>query len=147
MLESLSVCVADMGRLLPVCLLLLCLKGMQAQGKTYLLYVIFKSEYRILIYSISDFCIFCKCQGCEWLWWVWSLLISKYEESDYYDRIYMHMYFATKLDIQIGRVEVVIFNCPEWGISVESIEIYVDKKYIIFPETTSCRSLVRLCTV
>ena len=81
--------------------------------------------------------------------WASQLFTSNVEESDYYDDyVYLYMYFATELDItpKVGRVEMVIFNCPEWGISVESIEIYIDKNYIIFPNTTSCHSLVRLCT-
>ena len=73
-----------------------------------------------------------------------QLLTSSVEDQDY---VYLSMYFAT-FTPKVGRVEVIIFNCPEWGISVESIEMLVNygERYIMFPNTTSCRSLVSLCT-
>lgn len=69
-------------------------------------------------------------------------------QNHYYSEGF-NLYFATELAPKVGRVEIVIFNCPEWGISVESIEISVNRRepyYTIFPNTTSCHSLVRLCT-
>ena len=53
----------------------------------------------------------------------------------------------------VGRVEVVMFNCPEWGISVRIIELFSatftsgSRSFVrsIFPATTSCDSLVRAC--
>ena len=52
----------------------------------------------------------------------------------------------------VGRVEVVMFNCPEWGISVRLIQLFSassisgSRTFVtsIFP-TTSCNSLVRVC--
>ena len=52
-----------------------------------------------------------------------------------------------------GRVEVVIFNCPEWGISVRTISLISSTSRTgsrtfltsISPITTSCDSLVRVC--
>ena len=52
-----------------------------------------------------------------------------------------------------GRVEVVMFNCPEWGISVRAIQLFsatsisANRNFItsVFPTTTSCDSLVRVC--
>ena len=51
------------------------------------------------------------------------------------------------------RIEVVMFNCPEWGISVRTISLFSatsisgSKTFVtsIFPTTTSCDSLVRVC--
>ena len=51
------------------------------------------------------------------------------------------------------RVEVVMFNCPEWGISVRIIHLFVatstsgSRSFVtsISPTTTSCDSLVRVC--
>ena len=53
----------------------------------------------------------------------------------------------------VERVEVVMFNCPEWGISVTTIHFYSatstsgSRRFetSIFPTTTSCGSLVRVC--
>ena len=51
------------------------------------------------------------------------------------------------------RVEMVMFNCPEWGISVRFIQLFSatsrtgNRAFITstFPTTTSCDSLVRVC--
>ena len=53
----------------------------------------------------------------------------------------------------VGRVEVVMFNCPEWGISVRLIQLFSassisgSRSFVtsISPITTSCDSLVRVC--
>ena len=53
----------------------------------------------------------------------------------------------------VGRVEVVMFNCPEWGISVRLIQLHSAKstsgkknfQTSISPTITSCNSLVRVC--
>ena len=63
--------------------------------------------------------------------------------------------FTNTLDYTgVGRVEVVMFNCPEWGISVIAISLFSATSTSsgsrtiltsIFPTTTSCDSLVRVC--
>ena len=53
----------------------------------------------------------------------------------------------------VRRVEVVMFNCPEWGISVKTISLFDatstsgSRTFVtsISPTTTSCDSLVRVC--
>ena len=53
----------------------------------------------------------------------------------------------------VERVEVVMFNCPEWGISVRIISLFGaistsgGRRFLtsISPTTTSCDSLVRVC--
>ena len=53
----------------------------------------------------------------------------------------------------VERVEVVMFNCPEWGISVRTISLFSStstsgsRTFVISisPTTTSCDSLVRVC--
>ena len=53
----------------------------------------------------------------------------------------------------VERVEVVMFNCPEWGISVRTIQLLsatsisgsTTFETSIFPTTTSCDFLVRVC--
>ena len=53
----------------------------------------------------------------------------------------------------VGRVEVVMFNCPEWGISARIISLFSatsrtgSRTFVtsISPTTTSCDSLVRVC--
>ncbi len=60
---------------------------------------------------------------------------------------------ATPSYVGVQRVEVVMFNCPEWGISVDSIILYGSTNKtsignifaIISPTITSCDSLVRVC--
>ncbi len=60
---------------------------------------------------------------------------------------------ATPGYVGVQRVEVVMFNCPEWGISVDSISLYESTitasigniLTIISPAITSCDSLVRVC--
>ena len=55
----------------------------------------------------------------------------------------------------VERVELVIFNCPEWGIAVQAIGIWRvssisgisrEQAGAIRPTITSCNSLVRVCT-
>ena len=51
---------------------------------------------------------------------------------------------------QLVRVEVTMFNCPEWGISVQSISLRDNDGIVIgssgdLNSITSCDSLVRLC--
>ena len=53
----------------------------------------------------------------------------------------------------VKRVEVVMFNCPEWGISVTTIKLFSatftsrSRTFVtsISPTATSCDSLVRVC--
>ncbi len=59
---------------------------------------------------------------------------------------------ATPDYVGVQRVEVVLFNCPEWGISVDTITLYgsntISSRNIldtISPTITSCDSLVRVC--
>ncbi len=60
---------------------------------------------------------------------------------------------ATPGYVGVMRVEVVMFNCPELGISVDSITLYEstitasigDTRAIISSNITSCDSLVRVC--
>ncbi len=55
---------------------------------------------------------------------------------------------ATPGYVGVERVEVVMFNCPEWGISVDSITLYGSTTTISIlasPIITSCDSLVRVC--
>ena len=53
--------------------------------------------------------------------------------------------------IRVERVEMVMFNCPQWGIGVQAIQPIEQKPLLNFNEmaynltTTSCDSLVRLC--
>ena len=53
--------------------------------------------------------------------------------------------FAGSSGVEI--VELVMFNCPEWGIAVERIGIRRATSPIgaIIPTITSCNSLVRVC--
>ena len=49
----------------------------------------------------------------------------------------------------VERIEVVMFNCPQWGIGVETIQV-IEPSTPVFtinfdPTTTSCNSLVRFC--
>ena len=46
------------------------------------------------------------------------------------------------------RVEIVMFNCPQWGIGVQSIALLEDGDSVIStinPSVTSCDSLVTVC--
>ena len=52
-----------------------------------------------------------------------------------------------------GRVEVVMFNCPQWGISAQKITVITSTSFsgpvsilgVYIPSITSCNSLVRVC--
>ncbi len=55
---------------------------------------------------------------------------------------------------ELGRIEVVMFNCPEWGISVDNITLLESNNNSriienclvdISPNNTSCASLIRVC--
>ncbi len=60
---------------------------------------------------------------------------------------------ATLGYVGVERVEVVMFNCPEWGISVDRITLYGSTTTTLIgnvlttinPAITSCDSLVRVC--
>ena len=54
----------------------------------------------------------------------------------------------------VGRFELVMFHCPEWGISVQAIRLLTASsisgarsaiRTFIVPAITSCESLVRIC--
>lgn len=48
----------------------------------------------------------------------------------------------------LSRIEMVVFNCPEWGIAVESIRFFSLGSGVvasIAPTATSCNSLVTVC--
>ena len=51
----------------------------------------------------------------------------------------------------VQRVELVMFNCPEWGISAPRIELFtvVDTELVVLgsgtPTVSSCNSLVKVC--
>ncbi len=61
--------------------------------------------------------------------------------------------FETPDYVGVERVEVVMFNCPEWGISVDIITLYGSTTIFpignalttISPNITSCDFLVRVC--
>lgn len=49
----------------------------------------------------------------------------------------------------VARIEVVLFNCPQWGISIREI-LLIDSitRWTLgcyYPSSTSCNSLVRVC--
>ena len=55
---------------------------------------------------------------------------------------------------EVERVELVMFNCPEWGIEVQNIRLFARTSVqasrsmvgTFSPTITSCDSLVRVCT-
>lgn len=53
------------------------------------------------------------------------------------------MFFSRPISVE--AVEIVMFNCPEWGISVDNVQILgiVDQNNLRLP--TSCDSLVSVC--
>ena len=61
---------------------------------------------------------------------------------------------ATPGFIGVARVELVMFNCPEWGISVQTVRLLTSSsisvprsavRTLTVPAITSCDSLVRIC--
>ena len=51
-------------------------------------------------------------------------------------------------NIDLARVEVVMFNCPQWGIGVQNITVYENMTDILSKQTgniTSCEYLVKTC--
>ena len=61
---------------------------------------------------------------------------------------------ATPGFIWVARVELVMFNCPEWGISVQTVRLLTSSslsvprsevRTLTVPAITSCDSLVRIC--
>ena len=47
----------------------------------------------------------------------------------------------------VGRVEVTIFNCPQWGTGVQSIQVTQSYQlvHIVYPTVLSCESLLKVC--
>ncbi len=59
------------------------------------------------------------------MWASQLLTINTEDDSSIIDKIDITFDFQAKLNyIGVERVEVVMFNCPEWGISVDSIFLY-----------------------
>ena len=87
--------------------------------------------------------------------WATQLMIL---QSSLYGSSSFHIY-SSFANTSIGRVEVVLFNCPQWDISVYSIHvavlhsgyfsydnaIYYDYHTIAYPTVFSCDSLVKVC--
>ena len=50
---------------------------------------------------------------------------------------------------EVERVEIVMFNCPEWGIGVDTIQLFEQNVLVLTRvlsmDATSCDSLVRFC--
>lgn len=90
--------------------------------------------------------------GLEGGWWA-SQLLTLYKTDP--TRAEMAFDFTDTLGYAgIGRVEMVIFNCPEWGIGVRSIQLFGHTRTSFFSDslgfqrisdTTSCDSLLRVC--
>ena len=67
----------------------------------------------------------------------------------------MVTYFTSQPEsVRAGRIELVLFNCPEYGVSTDTIEMGVfpgtesvdlSTSTIITPSLTSCDTLVRVC--
>ena len=56
---------------------------------------------------------------------------------------------ATQAFTLVRRVEVVMFNCPQWGIAIQGIQFFhlnsIGTSILSDPKLTSCDSLVRMC--
>ena len=67
---------------------------------------------------------------------------------------YTRYYSNTPNYVGVKRVELVMFNCPEWGIEVQNIRLLAGTSAsasrslvgTFSPNITSCDSLVRVCT-
>ena len=72
--------------------------------------------------------------------WASELLTLKMDSS----RSIMTFDFSFTL----AHIEVVLFNCPEWSISIREIRLIDSGERCIgtyYPPSTSCNSLVRVC--
>ena len=58
---------------------------------------------------------------------------------------YISFHFTASDFTRVRRVEVVLFNCPGWGISVQTIQLNTSTPSTVQPMITSCDSLVRVC--
>lgn len=56
-------------------------------------------------------------------------------------------FIGTPNFVGVGRVEMVLFNCEQWGISVRSLTLEMGGSLVgaANPTVTSCDSLVRVC--
>ncbi len=52
---------------------------------------------------------------------------------------------ATPGGREVGRVEVTIFNCPQWGTAVQYFTVYFGSNVTVWPTVFSCDSLLKLC--
>lgn len=82
--------------------------------------------------------------------WASQLLIIQTALSVYISFDFNHVQSFSGM----GRVEIVMFNCPEWGFASDTITILSgnsldltqhDVIHSITPTVTSCNSLVRVC--
>ena len=78
--------------------------------------------------------------------WAAELLILQPPSFDESTEIFVEWYEA----VLLSRIEVVMFNCPEWGLGVESIRFIVPIEEVqinvmLSTPPTSCDSLVTAC--
>ena len=81
-----------------------------------------------------------------WASQLMTLYKSQFSSSHFQN---LHFDFATP-GFRIGRVEVTIFNCPQWGTGVEEVGVYYFELYYRFitrayTDAFSCDSLVKVC--
>lgn len=60
----------------------------------------------------------------------------------------IHFVFSESTTYGVGRVEVLLFNCPQWGMGVQSIALATSgsaRPKTIDSNLTSCESLLRVC--
>ena len=61
-----------------------------------------------------------------------------------------HSYYGSSVcPYSVTRIEVLLFNCPEWGTSIREIRLIDSvRRWILgiyYPPSISCNSLVRVC--
>ena len=85
---------------------------------------------------------------------MWASQLLTLERTNSVRRDITFDFIATPGFIRVVKVELVIFNCPEWGISVQTVTLFTASSLSAFgsvvgtfnvPSITSCDSLVRIC--
>ena len=85
---------------------------------------------------------------------VWASQLLTLQTTNEARREIIFDFTGTSNSLRVERVELVMFNCPDWGIAVQVITLLVSSSLSVgrtvvqtfsVPTITSCDSLVRIC--
>ena len=77
--------------------------------------------------------------------WASQLMIIHRPQYGQYSFTINFDFSSTPGSTEIGKVEVTLFNCLQWGIGVNYFRIYTRTYTYVYPTVSSCDSLMKFC--